>query len=70
MDTKFVRPTACGLLLLVGTTVITPTCHKPEEDVENMPNVILNVIMVGEANLQVTNTSATTLNYTYMPGRG
>lgn len=66
MDTKFVRPTACGLLLLVGTAVIAPTCHKPEENVENMPNVI----MVGEANLQVTNTAATTLNYTYMPGRG
>jgi hypothetical protein len=59
MNTKFVRPTACGLLLLVGTAVITPTWHKPEEDVENMPNVI----MVGEANLQVTTTAASTLNY-------
>jgi hypothetical protein len=53
-------------LLAVGAGVVVPNCHRPAETVENMPNII----MVGEANVQVTNTAAATVNYTYVPGRG
>jgi hypothetical protein len=66
MDKKSVCQIACGLLLVVGAGVVAPNCHKPAETVENMPNII----MVGEANVQVTNTAAATVNYTYVPGRG
>lgn len=54
MNSKLVRCVACNCVFLVGVGAVAHTCRKPDEGVEEMPNMIF----VGDHCVAQTNTAA------------